>query len=228
MRPGERWLATLWPLVHARLPAPPARVLDLGCGPLGGFVPFLQSGGYDGTGVDPNAPDSADYHRVEFEHLELPQGVDAVIASTSLHHVADPAALVLSALGARRRKLATPAPRRVDEFGPGMGTLPQRLGKRRRAAPRREAAAAAGRTVRASPSRVWPVLLPRSCRHDRRRRAGRNRRRTDPSDSNRLGRRAPLREPPAPVEPVRRGAPNVRRAHPLASARWTLRRAEAS
>jgi len=94
MRPGERWLATLWPLVHARLPAPPARVLDLGCGPLGGFVPFLQSGGYDGTGVDPNAPDSADYHRVEFEHLELPQGVDAVIASTSLHHVADPAAVI--------------------------------------------------------------------------------------------------------------------------------------
>jgi SAM-dependent methyltransferase len=94
MKPGERWLATLWPLVRARLPAPPARVLDLGCGPLGGFVPFLHSNGYQATGVDPNAPDTRDYHRVEFEHLELPQRVDAVIASTSLHHVADPAAVI--------------------------------------------------------------------------------------------------------------------------------------
>lgn len=94
MKPGERWLATLWPLVRARLPAPPARVLDLGCGPLGGFVPFLHSTGYQATGVDPNAPDTPDYHRVEFEHLELPQRVDAVIASTSLHHVADPAAVI--------------------------------------------------------------------------------------------------------------------------------------
>ena len=94
MKPGERWLATPWPLVRARLPAPPARVLDLGCGPLGGFVPFLHSTGYEATGVDPNAPDTPDYHRVEFEHLELPQRVDAVIASTSLHHVADPAAVI--------------------------------------------------------------------------------------------------------------------------------------
>jgi SAM-dependent methyltransferase len=94
MKPGERWLATLWPLVRARLPEPPARVLDLGCGPLGGFVPFLHSGGYQATGVDPNAPDSPDYDRVEFEHLELPLQVDAVIASTSLHHVADPAAVI--------------------------------------------------------------------------------------------------------------------------------------
>ena len=94
MTPGERWLATLWPLVQARLPAPPARVVDLGCGPLGGFVPFLHSNGYDAVGVDPNAPDSADYHRVEFEHLELPDRVDAVIATTSLHHVAAPAEVI--------------------------------------------------------------------------------------------------------------------------------------
>ena len=38
-------------------------------------------------------------------------------------------ALVLSALGARRRKLATPAPRRVRRAPTGMATLPQRLGK---------------------------------------------------------------------------------------------------
>jgi hypothetical protein len=47
MSSGDRWLATLWPLVRTHLPSPPARVLDLGCGPLGGFVPFLLSSGYD-------------------------------------------------------------------------------------------------------------------------------------------------------------------------------------
>jgi hypothetical protein len=86
MTPGEHWLATLWPLVRAHLPAPPARVVDIGCGPHGGFVPFLHSNGYDAAGVDPKAPDIADYHRIEFEHLELPERVDALIASTSLHH----------------------------------------------------------------------------------------------------------------------------------------------
>ncbi len=50
MTPGERWLATLWPLVRTRLPAAPARVVEVGCGPLGGFVPIritstLTSGG---------------------------------------------------------------------------------------------------------------------------------------------------------------------------------------
>jgi SAM-dependent methyltransferase len=94
MMPGEHWLATLWPLVRARLPPPPARVVDLGCGALGGFVPLLRSSGYEAAGVDPKAPDSADYHRTQFEHLELPQRVDAVIASTSLHHVKDPAEVI--------------------------------------------------------------------------------------------------------------------------------------
>jgi hypothetical protein len=43
MTSGEGWLATLWPLIRAHLPAPPAHVVDVGCGPLGGFVPFLRS-----------------------------------------------------------------------------------------------------------------------------------------------------------------------------------------
>jgi len=34
MTPDERWLAALWPSVRAPLPAPPARVLQIGCGPL--------------------------------------------------------------------------------------------------------------------------------------------------------------------------------------------------
>lgn len=52
---------------------------------------MLQSSGYDALGVDPQAPDEAGYHRVEFEQAELPAGADAIVASTSLHHVADPA-----------------------------------------------------------------------------------------------------------------------------------------
>lgn len=94
MTPGERWLATLWPSVRAHLPAPPARVLDIGCGPLGGFVPLLRANGYDAIGIDPKAPSEAHYQRVEFEHADLPAQVQAIVASTSLHHVANPATVI--------------------------------------------------------------------------------------------------------------------------------------
>jgi SAM-dependent methyltransferase len=90
MTPGERWLDTLWPLVRGQLPAPPARVVDIGCGPLGGFVPMLRAEGYDAVGIDPQAPEQPHYRRIEFERAELAPQVDAVVASTSLHHVADP------------------------------------------------------------------------------------------------------------------------------------------
>ena len=88
---AERWLEATWPVVHALLPHPPARVVELGCGPLGGFVPMLRSSGYDALGVDPNAPEEAGFKRVEFEHAELAGPADAVVASASLHHVGDPA-----------------------------------------------------------------------------------------------------------------------------------------
>jgi SAM-dependent methyltransferase len=90
MTPGERRLATLWPLVRRRLPAPPARVVEIGCGPLGGFVPMLRADRYDAVGIDPQAPEQPHYQRLEFERAELPSQVDAVVASASLHHVADP------------------------------------------------------------------------------------------------------------------------------------------
>ena len=91
MTAAERWLAAIWPIVHAQLPAAPARVIDLGCGPLGGFVPRLRASGYDAVGVDPKAPEESGYHRVEFEQAELPGEADALVASASLHHVTDPA-----------------------------------------------------------------------------------------------------------------------------------------
>jgi SAM-dependent methyltransferase len=92
--PGDRWLSTLWPLVRTRLPDPPAQVLEIGCGRLGGFVPMLRSQGYEATGIDPEAPAGPHYQRIEFELGELPRPVDAVIACTSLHHVLDPAEVI--------------------------------------------------------------------------------------------------------------------------------------
>jgi SAM-dependent methyltransferase len=89
MTPEQRWLAAVWPFVRAQLPSSPARVLEIGCGPLGGFVPALLREGYDAVGVDPQAPEAPGYHRVEFEQYQSPQPADYVVACTSLHHVAD-------------------------------------------------------------------------------------------------------------------------------------------
>jgi SAM-dependent methyltransferase len=90
MTPDERWLAAVWPFVRAQLPSLPAMVLEVGCGPLGGFVPALLGDGYDAVGVDPEAPEAPGYHRIEFESYQPPRPVDGVVACTSLHHVADP------------------------------------------------------------------------------------------------------------------------------------------
>jgi SAM-dependent methyltransferase len=87
--PDERWRAAVWPFVRGSLPAAPARVVEVGCGPLGGFVPMLEPAGYQATGVDPEAPPGPAYRQVEFEHYDVPGPVDAVVACTSLHHVAD-------------------------------------------------------------------------------------------------------------------------------------------
>jgi SAM-dependent methyltransferase len=92
MTQADRWLAATWPVVRRALPDPPARVVELGCGTLGGHVPMLRASGYDAVGVDPEAPEGAEYRHVEFERLDdPPTEVAAVVASTSLHHVGDPA-----------------------------------------------------------------------------------------------------------------------------------------
>ena len=89
MTPDERWLAAVWPFVRARLPPSPATVVEIGCGPLGGFVPMLRSAGYAATGVHPEAPQGPWYQQVEFERYAVPEPAQAVVACTSLHHVAD-------------------------------------------------------------------------------------------------------------------------------------------
>lgn len=87
--PDESWLAAVWPFVAAQLAALPGPVVEIGCGPLGGFVPMLRSAGCQATGVDPEAPEGPWYHRVDFEQYELPEPSCAMVACTSLHHVAD-------------------------------------------------------------------------------------------------------------------------------------------
>ena len=89
MTPDDRWLGAVWPFVRQQLPPAPARVLEVGCGTVGGFVPALLDAGYRAVGVDPRAPEGADYQQVEFERYEPPHPVDCVVASLSLHHVAD-------------------------------------------------------------------------------------------------------------------------------------------
>lgn len=64
-------------------------VLEIGCGPLGGFVPMLVDAGYDALGVDPQAPAGPLYRQVTFEQYESLHQVGAAVASTSLHHVTD-------------------------------------------------------------------------------------------------------------------------------------------
>ena len=94
MTSAERWLAAVWPVVLERLPPPPAHVIDIGCGPHGGFVPFLRERGYEAVGVDSKAPATGPYHRVRFEELDVQERFDAAIASTSLHHVTDLALVI--------------------------------------------------------------------------------------------------------------------------------------
>ena len=89
MTPDERWLAAVWPFVRGWLPPAPATVMEIGCGPLGGFVPRLEEAGYEATGIDPEAPQGTSYRQAEFELSDIPGRVDAIVACTSLHHVAD-------------------------------------------------------------------------------------------------------------------------------------------
>src|SRR5262245_30835232 len=82
----------MWPFVREGLPPAPARVLEIGCGPLGGFVPMMLRDGHRAVGVDPEAPEGPDYAQVEFERYDasdLAGSLDAVVASSSLHHVHD-------------------------------------------------------------------------------------------------------------------------------------------
>jgi SAM-dependent methyltransferase len=79
-----------WSFVEPWLPAAPARVLEIRCRMLGGFVPMLLDAGHEAVGVDLVAPPGETYRHLEFEAYEAAaDSLDAVVASRSLHHVAD-------------------------------------------------------------------------------------------------------------------------------------------
>jgi SAM-dependent methyltransferase len=74
--------------VRAHLPAPPARVLEVGCGS-GDLARSLAAAGYEVTAIDPQAPDGPIFRRVGIEDFTGPGPYDAVVADRSLHHIAD-------------------------------------------------------------------------------------------------------------------------------------------
>jgi len=71
--------------VLKQLPAPPQRVLEVGCGREGGLVELLAGAGYDVTGVDPHAPEGGRFLQTTFQEIEGEW--DAVVAGRVLHHV---------------------------------------------------------------------------------------------------------------------------------------------
>ena len=70
------------------LPAPPARVLDVGCGQ-GELTTALAVAGYDALGIDPLAPAGDHFRRLKLEDVEETESFAAIVAGNSLHHVRD-------------------------------------------------------------------------------------------------------------------------------------------
>jgi len=66
------------------LPAPPARILEIGAG-AGELAAALREGGLDVTAIDPNAENGTDVERVAL--IDADGDYDAAIAVVSLHHV---------------------------------------------------------------------------------------------------------------------------------------------
>lgn len=70
------------------LPAPPVRVLEVGCGQ-GELTTALAVAGYDVLGIDPRAPEGDRFRRLKLEDIEETDSYDAVVAGRSLHHMQD-------------------------------------------------------------------------------------------------------------------------------------------
>ena len=70
-----------------QLPPPPARVLEVGCGPSGGVTPALREAGYDVLAIDERAPEGEPFRQITLQELEEPAEFDAVVAERVFHHV---------------------------------------------------------------------------------------------------------------------------------------------
>jgi uncharacterized UPF0146 family protein len=73
--------------VLVQLPAPPARVLEVGCGEEGGIAPTIAAAGYDVLAIDPDAPVGPLYRRITLEELDDVEPFEAAAAGRVLHHV---------------------------------------------------------------------------------------------------------------------------------------------
>jgi ubiquinone/menaquinone biosynthesis C-methylase UbiE len=81
-------LARFFEFALEQLPSPPARVLEVGCG-RGDLARALAEAGYAVVAIDPQAPDGAIFRQTRLEDFADEDGFDAVVASVSLHHLAD-------------------------------------------------------------------------------------------------------------------------------------------
>ena len=100
--------------VRSWLPAPPARVLEIGSGD-GRLALALAEEGWRVTAVDPAAPEGEPFVRGAVEDLDASEHghFDAAVAVLSLHHLHD----IEAALDKVRLLLAPGAVFLVDEFG---------------------------------------------------------------------------------------------------------------
>jgi SAM-dependent methyltransferase len=80
--------STFLEFVREHLPAPSARVLEVGCGQ-GELTTALAAAGYDVLGIDPIAPLGDRFRRIRLEDLDEEDAYDAVVAARSLHPIRD-------------------------------------------------------------------------------------------------------------------------------------------
>jgi SAM-dependent methyltransferase len=98
--------------VIAALPAPPARVLEVGCGP-GDLARALDGAGFNVLAIDPDAPEGPIFRRTTLEDLGQAERYDAAVARYSLHHIEK----LDSALDKIARLLPPQGTLVIEEFG---------------------------------------------------------------------------------------------------------------